>query len=70
MSEVYTDCPHCDAEIPFYRTVDELRACPSCGTDSDALFEMAIGAEPIEPADPDPELDLGAAITTDSGHDE
>lgn len=41
--EVYTDCPDCGAEIPFYKTVDDLKACPDCGTSSAELFEMAIG---------------------------
>jgi predicted amidophosphoribosyltransferase len=64
--EVYTACPACDAEIPFYRTVDELRACPECDTPSDELFDMAIGSEPIEPAaEPDETL-----LLADGGRDE
>lgn len=41
-NEVITSCPQCDSEIPFYRTVDELRQCPECGTPSDILFDIAI----------------------------
>jgi predicted RNA-binding Zn-ribbon protein involved in translation (DUF1610 family) len=52
--EVFTDCPDCGVEIPFYETVDELGKCPNCGTSKDRLFEIAIGSKPIEPAEDDP----------------
>lgn len=73
--EVYTDCPACGEEIPFYRTVDELKACPECGTPTGTpqspdpepgetpLFDIA-DSEPIEPAEPvETTLDLEAAMT-------
>lgn len=41
--EVYTACPACEEEIPFYRTVDRLKECPECGTESDVLFDIAQG---------------------------
>jgi len=63
--EVYTDCPNCDAQIPFYKTVDELQRCPECGTDRDELFEIALRS-PIEPAtSPDPDT-----LLADGGGDE
>lgn len=40
--EVYTPCPDCGVEIPFYETVDELKECPECATSSERLFELAI----------------------------
>ena len=40
--DVYTACPQCESEIPFYRTVDVLKRCPECGTNSDVLFEIAM----------------------------
>lgn len=52
-TEVYTDCPDCGREIPFYQTVDRDKQCPECATDADKLFEIAIGSQPIEPAQPD-----------------
>lgn len=66
MNEVYTNCPNCGKEIPFFRTVDEEGQCPNCEKDKDELFDMAIGSEPIQPVEePEPELAL-----TDGGRDE
>ena len=72
MNEVYTDCPSCGEEIPFFTTVDGENApdgekrCPECHTDVDELFDIAINENPIEPVqDPEPELAL-----TDGGRDE
>lgn len=81
--EVYTDCPACEEEIPFYQTVDDLKECPECGTPTGTpksadlepgekgLFDIAM-SEPIEPAEPvETSLDLEAAMA-DGGveHDE
>ncbi|MDR9380717.1 MAG: hypothetical protein RI560_03465 [Natronomonas sp.] len=64
--EVYTACPDCGEQIPFYATVDDLKRCPECHTDVDRLFDKAIGSQPIEPvAEPDVDLAL-----TDGGRDE
>jgi hypothetical protein len=41
MNEVYTDCPSCGQEIPFYHTVDDLGECPECETPKDELFDIA-----------------------------
>jgi len=67
IEEVWTDCPDCGAEIPFYRTVDEDGRCPECGTDADKLFDMAIGSQPIEPAGPAGD---SALALTDGGRGE
>lgn len=40
--EVYTACPQCGDEIPFYETVDRLKQCPECGTPKDDLFDIAM----------------------------
>ena len=53
--EVYTDCPQCGEEIPFYATVDEYKECPECGTAKDDLFDIAMT--------PDPTGDAEVAVT-------
>lgn len=58
-SEVYTPCPQCREEIPFYHTVDELKECPECGTHWETLFEIADGA--------DAETDAATQAVTDGG---
>lgn len=69
--EVYTDCPNCGEQIPFYRTVDGTNSdldddhCPECGTDSEELFEIAL-SDPIDPA-PEPSTD---PLLADGGLDE
>lgn len=67
IEEVWTDCPACGAEIPFYRTVDADEQCPECYTDADELFEIAIGSRPIESATPADDAELAL---TDGGRDE
>lgn len=49
-SEVYTPCPACEEEIPFYETVDRLNQCPECGTPSDLLFDIAQGKASVDAA--------------------
>lgn len=67
IEEVWTDCPACGAEIPFYRTVDDDEQCPECYTDRDELFDMAIGSQPIEPAGATGDVDVAL---TDGGRDD
>lgn len=57
VDEVHTDCPDCGAEIPFYRTVDELQACPECGTKKEDLFDLAMQQVPAS------ESGIAAAVT-------
>jgi hypothetical protein len=41
MSECWTPCPQCDAEIEFYTVVDEMDQCSECGTGRNTLFSIA-----------------------------
>lgn len=65
IDEVFTECPACGREIPFYQTVDRDNQCPECGTDKDELFEIGC-SQPIEPAEPE----KSKLALTDGGRDE
>lgn len=65
-SEVYTDCPACGDEIPFYETVDTYKECPECGTYWEELFQIAQTPD----ADVDAEGDAQPAMTDGGVSDE
>lgn len=60
--DVYTDCPQCGVEIPFYHTVDEKKECPECGTPSDDLFDIAMGKMPANDAATDVAVTDGGEV--------
>lgn len=58
-TEVHVPCPNCDARIPFYTTVDDLKECPECGASKDELFEIAQTPDVDTAADVQPALTDG-----------